>query len=103
MCQRRNADNQERAMKRIVVAGLLSVVAAGQALASDLPPPRLAPPPRAPAAYIPPVPLFSWSGLYFGINGGWGFGPSDLDIPAVGFYTGNFKINSGPVGGAPVG
>src|ERR1700687_4127716 len=98
MCQRRNADNQERAMKRIVVAGLLSVVSAGQALASDLPPPRLAPPPRAPAAYIPPVPLFSWSGLYFGINGGWGFGHSDWNISAFGFDTGNFNINGGLVG-----
>jgi hypothetical protein len=54
-------------MKRISVAGLLSVVAAGQALASDLPLPRPAPPPRAPAAYTPG---FNWSGVYFGINGG---------------------------------
>src|SRR6516164_10244854 len=42
-------------MKRLVLAGALAVVAAGQTLASDLPPPSPVPPPRAPAAYMPPI------------------------------------------------
>jgi outer membrane immunogenic protein len=54
-------------MKRVLFAlatGLLS----GQALAADLPMP--APPPRAPAAFIPPPPPFSWTGIYIGGNAG---------------------------------
>ncbi len=59
-------------MKRFVFAGALALAAGGQALAADLPPP-MAPPPRAPATYVPaPVPIFTWSGLYIGINGGYG-------------------------------
>ena len=84
-------------MKQIFVAGLLSVVAAGSAL-SDLPPPQRVPP-RAPAAYVPVAPVYNWGGLYFGINGGWGFGQSDWNTPAFGgFDTGNFNINGGLVG-----
>ncbi len=61
-------------MKRFVFAGALALAAGGQALAADLPPP-MAPPPRAPATYVPaPVPIFTWSGIYIGINGGYGFG-----------------------------
>jgi outer membrane immunogenic protein len=87
-------------MKRILVAGLLSVVAAGAALASDLPPPQRVPP-RAPVTYVAPV--YNWGGFYFGINGGWGFGKSDWNTPGFGgfgpFDTGNFNINGGLVGG----
>jgi outer membrane immunogenic protein len=39
----------------------------GSALAADLPP---APPPRAPVAYVPPAPLYSWTGFYIGGNAG---------------------------------
>lgn len=56
-------------MKRVMIAlagGLLSI--GGQALAADLPMP--APPPRAPAAYVPVVAPFSWSGIYVGGNVG---------------------------------
>jgi outer membrane immunogenic protein len=52
-------------MKRVLLAlatGLLTT----QAFAADLPMP--APPPRAPAAYVPIAPPFSWSGIYFGGN-----------------------------------
>ena len=38
-------------MKRMLIAGALAL-AAGHALAADLPPP-ITPPPRAPAAYVP--------------------------------------------------
>jgi outer membrane immunogenic protein len=63
-------------MKRFVIAGALALAAGGQALAADLPPP-MAPPPRAPATYVPaPVPIFSWSGIYIGINGGYSFANS---------------------------
>jgi outer membrane immunogenic protein len=52
-------------MKRVLLA-LATGLLCGQALAADLPMP--APPPRAPAAYIPVAPLFSWTGIYIGGN-----------------------------------
>ena len=55
-------------MKRILIAGALALAAGGQALAADLPPP-MAPPPRAPATYVPvPVPYYNWTGFYVGGN-----------------------------------
>jgi outer membrane immunogenic protein len=83
-------------MKRILVAVMYSVVAAGSALAADLPPPAGAPP-RAPAVYLPPAPIYNWSGIYFGVNGGWGFGQSDWT--SVSTSTGDFNVSGGLVGG----
>ena len=60
------------------VHGLAIVVAAaaagllmncGFAYAADLP---LAPGYQAPV--VPPVPVYTWTGIYFGVNGGYGFG-----------------------------
>ncbi len=47
-------------MKRsILVVAFAAAVVAGQALAADLP---QAPPPQAPAAYVPPVlPVYNWT------------------------------------------
>jgi outer membrane immunogenic protein len=53
-------------MKRVVLFALATGLLSGQALAADLPMP--APPPRAPAAYVPIAPPFSWSGIYVGGN-----------------------------------
>ena len=77
-------------------AGLLSGVV-GQALAADLPEPA-APPPRAPATYVPTVaPVYNWGGIYFGVNGGYGFGKSEWTIPGGGGIpaatTGNFNTS----------
>jgi outer membrane immunogenic protein len=80
-------------MKRLVLAGALAVVAAGQTLASDLPPPSPVPPPRAPAAYMPPI--------NFGFNLGYGFGSSKWSDP-TNFSdqgtTGDFNLNGFLVG-----
>jgi outer membrane immunogenic protein len=51
------------------------------------------------------APIYNWSGVYIGINGGYGFGTSNWDFSsAVGFpaSTGNFDIN-GPLIGGTVG
>jgi outer membrane immunogenic protein len=70
-------------MKRMLIAAALAFAAAGQAFAADLPPPAPPPPPpRAPATYVPVVgPMYNWSGVYFGINGGYGFGSSTFNFP----------------------
>jgi outer membrane immunogenic protein len=41
----------------------------------------MAPPPRAPAMYVPVVPLYNWSGFYIGGNlgAGWNSGGSVSD------------------------
>ena len=57
-------------MKRLFITAMLSIAAAGSALAADLPQPP--PPPQAPVAYLPPAPVYNWGGIYVGINGGWG-------------------------------
>jgi outer membrane immunogenic protein len=70
------------------------------ALAADLPP---APPARAPAIYVPPVvPVYNWSGVYLGINGGYGFGSSEWNDPlnpSGSTSSGSFNTNGGLVGG----
>jgi outer membrane immunogenic protein len=68
-------------MKRLLLASVALCVGAGSAaLAADLPPP-MAPPPRAPAVYLPVVPPYNWSGFYIGGNlgAGWNSGGSVSD------------------------
>jgi outer membrane immunogenic protein len=87
-------------MKRWLFAGALALATAGQALASHLPPPVAPAPPRAPAAYIPPVsPVYNWGGIYFGPNVGYGFGTSNwVDPSDPGGATGNFNLTGFVVG-----
>jgi outer membrane immunogenic protein len=86
-------------MKRVIITALLSLAAAGQALAADLPQPA-PPPPRAPAVYVAPV--YNWAGVYIGINGGYGFGSSTWTDPLNASGAGNsgsFNVKGGLVGG----
>jgi outer membrane immunogenic protein len=88
-------------MKRILWAGAFALAIGGQALAADLPPPP--PAPRAPATYVPvAAPVYNWSGIYIGINGGYGFGTSAWSDPTAGIATGNFNTN-GWLGGGTIG
>ncbi len=85
-------------MKRILFAGALTLFAATPAAwAADLP----VAPPQAPAAYVPVVaPVYNWSGVYIGINGGYAFGNSNWNS-TTGFTpgTGDFNVTGGLVGG----
>jgi outer membrane immunogenic protein len=58
----------------------------------------MAPPPRAPAAYIPVSPAYNWSGFYIGLNTGYGFGDSTWSTPA----SGSFAVD-GAMAGATLG
>jgi len=89
------------------MAGAFALAAGGQALAADLQQPG-PPPPRAPATYVPvPAPVFTWTGIYVGLNGGYAFGSSNWTGPAAaysgcptgGCSTGNFSTNGFLAGG----
>jgi outer membrane immunogenic protein len=91
-------------MKRIISALMFSLIGAGGALAADLPP---APPPQAPAMYVPVVaPVYNWGGIYVGINGGYGWGSVKYTTPtiqgpggAINGISGTANDNGGVVGG----
>jgi outer membrane immunogenic protein len=85
-------------MKRMLFAGAVALFVATSALAADLP---VAPPPQAPAAYVPVVaPVYNWGGIYIGINGGYGFGSTQWQSPTAGVVgTGTFNTNGGLIGG----
>jgi outer membrane immunogenic protein len=76
-------------MKRLCLALIGLVGLAGAATAADLARPEPVPYyPKAPVF----VPAYSWTGLYFGINGGGAFGSSSWDS------TGSRNISGGLVG-----
>jgi outer membrane immunogenic protein len=85
-------------MKRMLIAGAIALAAGGQALAADLPMP--APPPRAPAAYVPIIPPFTWSGIYIGANGGYSWGKVTPTAPAgLTSFNANGIVAGGTIGG----
>ena len=88
-------------MKRILMASTLALAAGGQALAADLPPP-VAPPPRAPAMYIPVIPPYNWSGFYVGGNLGAGWNSTGSITDTFGSTFGT-TTNTSFLGGGQVG
>jgi outer membrane immunogenic protein len=64
---------------RMILTAIVAMVLAAPlaARAADLPQPSY----KAPA-YVAPA-YANWTGLYLGVNGGYGFGKSDWDTPAV--------------------
>jgi outer membrane immunogenic protein len=85
-------------MRRVALSVLAfsSIVGSTAAFAADLPP-AAPPPPRAPVAYVPVVPAWSWTGIYIGINGGYGWGRDATNDGAGNVAT--LNSNGGLVGG----
>ena len=86
-------------MKKILTAGALLATMSGVALAADLPS-RVAPPVYAP----PPIPVFTWTGAYFGINAGYAF-DHEGSFTTVGTFGGARQTVSsdGFTGGGQIG
>lgn len=83
-------------MKRVLFASvaILAVAAAGAAGAADLP--RRAEMPAKAPAYIA-APIYNWTGLYIGLNGGGGWGTTSWNSALA--PTGNFSTSGGVFGG----
>ena len=76
-------------MKKILIGALLAGVASS-AFAADLPTRK-----EAPAPYVPP-PIFTWTGFYVGVNGGYDWG-------SIRNGNGVFGNPSGGMGGVTAG
>lgn len=95
-------------MKRSVITLISTLVLGTSALAADMPLRGYTP------VYLPPPPVFTWSGVYFGLNAGGlfannkmtmnGQGPITSAAIAAGIVPGAAKLNkSGFAGGAQAG
>jgi outer membrane immunogenic protein len=84
-------------MKKFLLGSALAILSSGVALATDLPI-------KAPARMYNPTPAYSWSGVYGGISGGYGWGqnkildttfnPSQSPKPSGGFGGVQIGYNS---------
>src|SRR3954447_5426433 len=74
-------------LKKLLLSSIAATAMVGSALAADLP--RRAPPP----VYVPPPPVFTWTGFYVGVNGG-GIWTNSRDFVTTG-------TNLGATGFAP--
>ncbi len=81
-----------------LLASISAIALAGSAFAADLP--SRAPPP----VYVPPAPIFTWTGIYVGGQIGYAWGTSNTNLgDNFGDYTSFSTNNSGVIGGAHVG
>lgn len=80
-------------MKKLLLAGVAAagLMTAGAASAADLPARRMAPPPPMVQTYAP-VPIFTWTGFYAGVQLGYGWNDNNND--AV-FPTAFVRNNAG--------
>jgi outer membrane immunogenic protein len=80
-------------VKRFIVAVVMLLAGVGGVAAADMPLPQGAPVP--PPIYRPA--FYDWSGVYVGVNAGYGFGQASwIDINGS---TGNFNTNAFVIGG----
>jgi outer membrane immunogenic protein len=84
--------------RQILMASVGAIALAGSAFAADLP--SRAPPP----VYVPPAPIFTWTGIYVGGQIGYAWGKSNTNLgDAFGDFVSFGTNNSGVIGGAHVG
>ena len=88
---------------RTVLAASVMTSASLAAKAADLPPAPLPMPARAPVAYVPAEPMFSWTGFYIGGNLGYGWNQGGV-TDSFGFFSANNPSSNGVfIGGGQVG
>ncbi len=73
-----------------VAASVAFALLAGSAMAADLPSRKAAP------VYVPPAPTFTWTGLYGGINIGYGFGNGDQDVGGTSYVSPGAAVGAPP-------
>jgi outer membrane immunogenic protein len=85
--------------RQILLASVGAIAIAGSAFAADLP--YRGPPP----VYLPPPPIFTWSGLYVGgqIGYAWGTHRVDVDDPTGTIFDSVSSSPNGVIGGAHIG
>src|SRR5947209_10868611 len=93
-------------LRKILMTTVAATAMAGSAYAADLPS-RRAPP----VAYVPPIPIFTWTGFYVGVNAGGafrannnsGFNNAVFFGGAAPFATANTSNSGRFIGGGQVG
>ena len=81
--------------RRILVASVGAVAFAGTAFAAE---------PAPPPVYLPPVPIFTWTGIYVGGQIGYAWGQNNVNFgDNFGDYSSFSYTTSGVIGGAHVG
>jgi outer membrane immunogenic protein len=73
----------------VVIGAVTGSIVTGPAFAADMPVLR--------ESTVIPVPVYSWSGFYLGVHGGWGFG--DVNFTNTGADISNHTIDGGLAGG----
>src|SRR3954464_11490863 len=81
--------------KLLLATSALVVLAMGSASAADL---------RRPAYQPPPPPVYTWTGLYWGVNVGysWGQARDEVTLAGVGTFSESQKVD-GVIGGLHLG
>ena len=84
-------------LRRILLASVGVVALAGTAFAAE-------PPPAPPPVYVPPVPIFTWTGIYVGGQIGYAWGTVDANAgDNFGDFTSFSTTADGVIGGGHVG
>src|SRR5580704_9269845 len=93
----RNGENPMR--RQILLASVGAIAIAGSAFAADLP--YRGPPP----VYLPPPPIFTWTGIYVGGQVGYAWGTDPIDVVDTVFGDRAFFNDkpNGVIGGAHAG
>jgi outer membrane immunogenic protein len=84
-------------LRKLLLSSVAATAMIGSALAADLPS-------RRPPPVLPVIPVFTWTGFYIGVDGGYGW----QNVRETGIVGGlpNYQLNfraTGPIGGGHVG